>query len=111
MLSHMTIDPNIIPPGIPGTLNCRGDETPIYRPRISLRPSEAASRMMLVMLRDFGHNSLPSGFIVDQGCDSLGQQPGGIILSRKPVVFKNSAAVINPVDLERFVVLWHIVEP
>ena len=64
---------------------------------------------MLVMLRDFGHNALKSGFIMHEG-DKLSTEPIGTMLSRMPVVFKSSKAVVAAADLERFVVL-HVVKP
>ena len=67
--------------------------------------------MMLIMLRDFGHNALPSGFMIMEGGDKLSTEPGRLILSRKPVVFKSSTAVVDPADLERFVVPYKIVIP
>jgi hypothetical protein len=112
ILSQITIDPNIIPPEVPIAGNCPTGCPRTYRPRIPPRSSDSKSSMMLVMLRDFGYNALKSGFIMKEGekVDKIKTDPYGIILARKPVLFKNSRAVVDPADLERFVVL-DVVKP
>ena len=101
-LSELTSDPNFVPP-LP-SISDPGATSLHYRPRISPGAAKLSSQVLLIMLRDFGPLALPSGFIVSQSQGSHINPSDGPIWQRKPVVFKNSCATIDPADLKRFVV-------
>ena len=105
-LSEMSDDPNILSPNVVTLSSSDGELPSVYRPRIPPRAPNEPPSMLMVMLRDFGRNALTSGFIVEDG-----QQLGSIVIKsdtpplvRQTVMFKNSAAVVDPVDIQRFVV-------
>jgi hypothetical protein len=107
-LSEITDDPNILPPEVLPSQSVGGNSS-LYRPRISPRNSVTAPSMMMVMLRDFGLDTLRSGFVINEGRGSMGIQTQGPILFRQTVVFKHCAAIVDPGDMQRFVVITSLI--
>lgn len=69
----------------------------------------AAPSMIMVMLRDFGPDALRSGFIINEGQGNMDVQSQGPMLFRQTVVFKHCAAIVDPGDMQRFVVITSLI--
>jgi hypothetical protein len=98
-ISELTIDPNLHHTSYtPGMLAARGI-SPDYKPRRPPTPTVSAPSMMLITLKDYGEESVSSGYIVP-GCEPIVYNKDGLPNLRQPVTFKHFVPGERPSDEE-----------